>query len=107
MRLPAGKSISTFSKRRNKTQQRILCPQPREYAVVIPTKYKDPHGWADCVDGFIRVVQQTDKMHIVPVRAIVGPAVRGSPLIAEVVLGNRQMHSVYIVCAHTYAVITS
>jgi len=35
--------------------------------VVIPTKYKDPHGWADCVDGFIRVVKQTDKMHIVPV----------------------------------------
>ena len=33
--------------------------------------------------------------------------VRGSPMIVEVVLGNRQMHSVYIVCAHTYAAITS
>jgi len=42
--------------------------------VVIPTKYKDPYGCADCVDGFIRVVKQTDKMQIVPVRAIVGPA---------------------------------
>jgi len=42
--------------------------------VVIPTKYNDPHGWADCVDGFIQVVEQTDKMHIVPVGAIVGPA---------------------------------
>jgi hypothetical protein len=73
-RLPAGKSISTFSKRCKKTQQWILRPQPQEYAVVIPTKYKDPHGWADCVDGFIRVVKQTDKMHIIPVGAIVGPA---------------------------------
>jgi hypothetical protein len=42
--------------------------------VVIPTKYKDPHGWAHCVDGFIRVVKQIDKMHIVAVGAIVGPA---------------------------------
>jgi hypothetical protein len=41
---------------------------------VIPTKYNDLDGWADCDDGFIRVVKQTDKMHIVPVRAIVGPA---------------------------------
>jgi len=41
--------------------------------VVIPTKYKDPQGWVDCVDKFIRVVKQTDKMHIVPVGAIVGP----------------------------------
>jgi len=32
----------------------------KEYVVLIPTKYKDPHGWADCVDGFIRVVKQTD-----------------------------------------------
>jgi len=71
---PAGKSISTFSKRCKKTQQWILRPQPQEYVVVIPTKYKDPHGWADCVDGFIRVVKQTDMIHIVPVRAIVGPA---------------------------------
>ena len=41
---------------------------------MIPTKYTDPHGWAHSVDGFIRVVKQTDKMHIVPVRAIVGAA---------------------------------
>jgi hypothetical protein len=40
--------------------------------VVIPTKFKDLHGCADCVDGFIRVVKQTNKMHIVPVGAIVG-----------------------------------
>ena len=72
-RLPAGKSISTFSKRFKKTEQWILHPQPQENAVVIPTKYKDQHGWADCIDGFIRVVKQTDKMHIVPVGAIVGP----------------------------------
>ena len=72
-RLPTGKLICTFSGRCKKTQQWILRPQPQEYAVVIPTKYKDPHGWADCVDGFIKVVKQTDKMHIVPVGAIVGP----------------------------------
>jgi hypothetical protein len=41
---------------------------------VIPTKFKDLHGWADCVDGFIRVVQQTNKMDIVPVGGIFGPA---------------------------------
>jgi hypothetical protein len=71
--LPTTKSISIFSKRCKNTQQWILCPQLPEYAVVIPTKYKDRHGWADCVDGFIWVVKQTDMMHIVPVGAIVGP----------------------------------
>jgi len=42
--------------------------------VVIRAKDKGTHGWADCVDGFIWVVEQTDMMHIVPVRAIVGLA---------------------------------
>jgi hypothetical protein len=42
--------------------------------VVIPRKYNDPHSWADCSDGFVRVVKQTDKVHIVPLGAIVGPA---------------------------------
>jgi hypothetical protein len=42
--------------------------------VVISPKFKDLHGWADCVDRFIRVIKQTNKMHIVPVGAIVGPA---------------------------------
>ena len=73
-RLPAGKALSTFSKRCQTTQQWVLRPQAQEYAVVIPTKYKDLHGWADCVDGFIQVVKQTDKMHIVPIGAIVGTA---------------------------------
>jgi len=72
--LPAGNAISMFSKRCKKTQQWVLRPQAQEYTVVIPTKIKDHHGWADCVDGFIRVVKQTNKMHIVPVGAIVGPA---------------------------------
>jgi hypothetical protein len=45
--LPAGKAISTVSKRCKKTQQWILRLQVQEYAVVILTKYKDPHGWAD------------------------------------------------------------
>jgi hypothetical protein len=52
-------------------QQWVLCPQPQEYAVVIPTKYKDLPVWADCVDRFVRVVKQTNKMYIVPVGAIV------------------------------------
>jgi len=73
-RLPAGKTIPIFFKRCKKTEQWILCPQAQEYAVVISTKYKDLHGWDDCVDGFIWVVKQTDKMYIVPVGAIVGPA---------------------------------
>ena len=42
--------------------------------VVIPTKFQDLHGWADCVDGFNRVVKQMNKMHIEPVGAIVGLA---------------------------------
>jgi len=71
---PAGKTISTFSKRWKKTQQWVLYPQAQEYAVVIPTKYKDIHGWADCVDGFIWIVKQMNKMHTVPFGAIVGPA---------------------------------
>jgi len=41
--------------------------------VVIPPKLKDLHGWADCVDGFIRVVKQMNKMHVVPVAAVVRP----------------------------------
>jgi len=73
-RLPAGKTISTFSNLCMKSQQWIFHPQVQEYVVVIPTKYKDRHGWADCVDGFIRVVKQTDMMHSVPVGAIVGLA---------------------------------
>jgi len=73
VRLPAGTAISTFSKGCKITPQWVLRPQRQEYAVVIPTKYKDPHGWADCVDGFIQVVKQTNKTHIVPIRAIVGP----------------------------------
>jgi len=72
--LPAGKAISAFCNCCKKTQQWILRPQVQEYAVVIPTKYNNPHGWADCVDRFIRVVKQIDMMHIVPVGAIVGQA---------------------------------
>jgi len=65
--------ISTFSRRCKKTQQWILRHQAQEYAVVIPTSYKDLHGCADCIDGFIQNVKQTDKKYIVPVGAIVGP----------------------------------
>jgi hypothetical protein len=72
--LPARKALSTFSKRCKNAQQWVLCPQAQEYMVVIPTKYKDPHGWPNCVDRFIRVVKETNMMYIIPIGAIVGPA---------------------------------
>jgi len=72
--LPAGIALSMLSKRCKKPQQWVLHPQAQEYTVVIQTKFKDHHGYADCVDGFIQVVKQTNKMHIVPVGAMVGPA---------------------------------
>jgi hypothetical protein len=73
-RLPTGKGLSTFSKRCQKTEQWVLRPQVQEYAVVIPTKFKDLHDWADFVDRFVRVRKETNQMHIVPVGAIVGQA---------------------------------
>jgi len=72
--LPAGKAISTFSKRCKRTQQWVLRPEAQEYTVVIPTKFKDLHGWVESVDRFIRVFKQTNNMHIVHVGAIVGLA---------------------------------
>jgi hypothetical protein len=94
--LSAGKSISTFCKRLRKTQQWILRPQPQEYPVVIATKYKDRHGWADCVDDFIRVVKPTNKMHIVPVGAIVGPA----HLVRENNAASDRIDSLWLVSCH-------
>jgi hypothetical protein len=73
-RLLASKAILTYSKGCKKTQQWVLHCQAQEYAVVIPTKFKDLHDWADCVDRFIWVVKQTNRMHIVPIGAIDGPA---------------------------------
>ena len=72
--VPTWKAVSTFLKRFKNTQQWVLRPQAQESVVVIPTNYKDFHGWADCVDGFIQVVKEPNKMHIIPVGAIVGPA---------------------------------
>lgn len=40
----------------------------------MPTKYKGPHGWVDCVAMFIQVVKLRNKIQIVPVGAVVGPA---------------------------------
>jgi len=34
--------------------------------------YKDLHGWADCIDRVIQIIQQTDERHIVLHEAIVG-----------------------------------
>jgi hypothetical protein len=72
--LPASKAISTFSKQCKKTQQWVLRSHAQEYAVVIPIQHKDCHGLADCVGRFIWVVKQTNRMHIVPVAALVGLA---------------------------------
>jgi hypothetical protein len=93
---PARQSISTFAKRWQKTQKWILRPPPQEYALVITTKYNDPDCWADCVDGFIRVVKQTDKMHGVPVGAIVGPA----HLVQENDATSDRIDSVWLVINH-------
>jgi len=73
-RLPAGKALSIISKRCQTTQQWVLRPQAQEYKVVMSTKYNDLHDWVDCVDRFIRIVKQTNRLHIVPFGAIVGPA---------------------------------
>jgi len=71
--LSAGKTSSALSNRCKTTQKWILHPKPHGYAVVIRTKYEDPHGWADCVDRFIQVVKETDKIPIVHGGAMVGP----------------------------------
>jgi len=49
----------------------MLHPPGHEYVVVIPTQYKDPHGWVDCVDWLIWVAKRTDMMHDEPIGAIV------------------------------------
>jgi hypothetical protein len=66
--------LLTISKRCLTTQQWVLHHRAQEYTMLIPTQSKDLHPWGDCVDGFIRVVKQIDKIHIVPVGATVGPA---------------------------------
>ena len=40
--------------------------------MVIPTKFKDLHVWADCVDRFIWFVKQMNQMHNVPVGLKIG-----------------------------------
>jgi len=62
---------------------------------VIPTKFKDLHGWADCVDEFIWAVKHTNSMHIVPVGAIVGPA-----YLAQVNAALCGIDSVWLVTNH-------
>jgi hypothetical protein len=73
-RMQAGKALTTFSTWRQKTQQCVLHPQAHKYLVVITTKCQDFHGWADCVNRFIQVFKQTNKMHILPVKVLVGLA---------------------------------
>jgi len=54
------------------TQLWVLHPQAPEYVVMTSTSYKDPHGWADCIDRFIQIVKQLNQRHIVPTRGMVG-----------------------------------
>jgi hypothetical protein len=42
--------------------------------VVISTKYEVQHSSADCGDGSIPVVEQTDTIHVALAGATVGPA---------------------------------
>jgi hypothetical protein len=59
---------------------------------VIPTKYNELHGSADCVDGFIPVVREMNKTDIVPV----GEIVRTARLVREnAALGG--MDSIWLV----------
>jgi len=70
--LQPGKTILTNPKMCKNTQQWTLHLQAYEYVVVlISTNYKDPHGWAYCLDRFIWIVKPTNTMHIFLVRAIV------------------------------------
>jgi len=71
---PARNALWTFPKRCKITQQWVLHCQAQEYAVVIPTKYNDLHGWAEYIERFIWVVKHTNVMHIVPIGGIVGLA---------------------------------
>ena len=93
--LPARHTISTCSERCQTTQQWIFSPEAQEYVKVIPPMYNNPHGSADCVKWFIRVVKQTHKMHIGPVGAIVGPA----HLVQENAASDR-IASVWLVNTH-------
>ena len=70
--LHAGKTILTLSPW-CKTQQSVLSSEPQEYAVVIPTKYNDPHSSDECINTFIQVIKSTNKMYIVPGGSIVAP----------------------------------
>jgi hypothetical protein len=42
-----------FSEMCQKSLQWIMYSQAQEYAVVIPTNYKELLGWADCLDRII------------------------------------------------------
>jgi len=58
--LPAGKRLSTISKRLKNTQPWVLCLQAYKYAEAISTMYSNFQTWPECVDGFIQVVKQTN-----------------------------------------------
>jgi hypothetical protein len=40
----------------------------------VSSKHKDLYGWANCSNSFIWVVKQINKLHLVPIAAIVGLA---------------------------------
>jgi len=71
--LSTWKTKLTFAMRCIKTPQWILSSQLQEYRVVIPTQYKDLNSYADFIDGFLWAVKQTEIIHSIPVRGIVGP----------------------------------
>jgi hypothetical protein len=58
--------------------------------------FNDPHGCADCGDKFIRVVKWTDKMHSVPVGAIV----RSALLVPENNAALDRINSLWLVNSH-------
>jgi len=68
--LPARMSILTFPMRYKKTPQWVLHSQAQEYVVVIQSQCEDPHGWANCENRLLPVVNQTNTMRIISIRAI-------------------------------------
>jgi len=57
-----------------KTHQSVIDPWAYEHVVVIPIEYNNLHGWDDWNDGSNQIIKQTNKIYIVPIRAILGQA---------------------------------
>jgi hypothetical protein len=55
------------------TQEWELHPETYPDAMVTPTKRRVLHGWTDCIDKFIHIINHNNKVPIEPITANVGP----------------------------------